>query len=205
MTTGHAAGVLDLHESSDRGGHPSGADLARSMLLLRASNMNVMRLQLAMERRDRRQALEALDDLVAIDSEIRGLVEDMPINGTLGEMARRLDDQKAVLASEKLIFAAGKTGPALAPKAEIAPAPLPTLEAEAVRSLKLPSQPDGETAPEWIPAYLMEEEKTSRKGRFALMALGALLLIPGGAAAVHFLGLVSLAPVEAAARLWGGL
>lgn len=160
----------------------SESDLARGMLLLRASNMNVMRLQLAVERSDRRLAMEALDGLVALDGEIRGFIQDMPpADESLVEMTRRLDAQKAVLASEKLVFAAGRAGPSLTRPREIAPA-VPVAEADVARSLDLPS--------EWVPAHLLDEREGTGAGRrFAILAAALLLLILAGVAATHFTGL----------------
>lgn len=173
----------------------SEGDLARGMLLLRASNMNVMRLQLAMERSDRRLAMEALDGLVALDNELKGFIEDMPpADNALSEMTRRLDAQKAVLASEKLIFAAGRSGPSLARPKDVAP-PAPIAEPDAPRTLNL--------EPEWVPAHLVEEEKEAgRGGRIAWIAAAFLLLILAGAAALHLAGLATL-PINALPFLGG--
>ena len=173
----------------------SEGDLARGMLLLRASNMNVMRLQLAMERSDRRLAMEALDGLVALDGELKGFIEDMPpADEALTEMARRLDAQKAVLASEKLVFAAGRSGPSLARPKDIAP-PAPVAEPDAPRTLSL--------EPEWVPAHLVEEEDEAGGGRgVAWVAAALLFLILGGVAALHLAGLATL-PISAIPFLGG--
>ena len=40
--------------------------LAEGLMLVRASTLKMIRLQLAMERHDRRAAIEAVDDLVAL-------------------------------------------------------------------------------------------------------------------------------------------
>ena len=195
-TTEQSAGTPSYNGLDWAARPASEGDLARGMLLLRASNMNVMRLQLAMERSDKRLAMEALDGLVALDGEIKGFMEDMPpTDGALDEMSRRLDAQKAVLASEKLVFAAGRAGPSLARRNEIAPSP-PVAEPEVARSLNLP--PSGtepqQAEPEWIPAYLLEEEEkaTGRGRRFALIAAVMLLLILAGAAALYMAGLSAL-------------
>ncbi len=163
----------------------SESDLARGMLLLRASNMNVMRLQLAMERSDRRLAMEALDGLVALDGELKGFIEDMPpSDDAFSEMTRRLDAQKAVLASEKLVFAAGRSGPSLAKPREIGPS-APVAEPEVGRTLNLET--------EWVPAHLLEEEERAGRGRrFAWIAAALLLLILAGAAALYMAGLATL-------------
>src|SRR3546814_5591924 len=94
-TTEQSAGTPSYNGLDWAARPASESDLARGMLLLRASNMNVMRLQLAMERSDRRLAMEELDCLVALDGEIKGFIEDMPpADAALHEMTRRIDAQK---------------------------------------------------------------------------------------------------------------
>ena len=190
-------------DGTDWGPRPaSEGDLTRGMLLLRASNMNMMRLQLAMERSDRRLAMEALDGLVALDGEIRGLIEDMPpAHETLIEMSRRLDAQKTVLASEKLVFAAGRAGPSLARPREIAPPP-PVAEPELAKSLNVaPAEPDADA--EWVPAYVLAEEGKTRRGRrFAILAAVVLILILAGGGALYVTGLATL-PFDALPILGG--
>lgn len=91
-----------------------GVDLVRGLLLLRASSMNLIRFQLAMERRDRRVALETVDELVAIDGCLRDFIQDMSApDDTFAEFAREVEQQRASLVREKLTLVAGKTGPAV--------------------------------------------------------------------------------------------
>ena len=170
-TTGQTASSLGLGEKDWPPSPVSEADLARGMLLLRASNMNVVRLQLAMERRDRRLAMEALDGLVALDGELSGLIGDMPPPGAeYSALARRLDDQKVALASEKLVFAAGRAGPALA-RASSAPA-----------YTEIPSPP----APEEAEFFAEEDEKPARGARWIALAATILLLLALGAAGAYY-------------------
>jgi len=102
----------------------SRADLAIGLQLLRVSNLKTARLHLAMLRRDRRQALEALDGLVQLDGEIAILVDDMPPPDhsvrDLDAIGRWIEDQKRILASEKLTLISGADGPGM----RSAPAPL---------------------------------------------------------------------------------
>lgn len=92
-----------------------GAALARGMTLLRASNMNVMRLQLAMQKQDRRQAMSAMDDLVGLDRELSQFVASIPAAPPTdaGRMNRWLDEQKQAVVADRLVLARGKSGPAL--------------------------------------------------------------------------------------------
>src|SRR3546814_13200218 len=123
-TTEQSAGTPSYNGLDWAARPASESDLARGMLLLRASNMNVMRLQLAMERSDRRLAMEALDCLVALDGEIKGFIEDMPpADAAPHEMTRRTASQNAVPAPEKLVFPARRVRPGPRPRGAAAPPP----------------------------------------------------------------------------------
>ena len=161
----------------------SGQELARSMTLLRASNLSVVRLQLAMERQDKRQAMEALDGLVALDGEIRELVCAIPAEAEpLREMTRRIDDQRRAIASEKLVFAAGRRGPALAPQGELTAEPAPLEGEAAAHDAYEPNGPQEEEteAEVW-------EESRGRRGPALILAL-LFMVAAIGAAALHFAG-----------------
>lgn len=89
-----------------------GADaLAEGLLLVRASAIKVVRFQLAMERQDRRVALEAVDDLVLLDRRIEDFLSEIP-GATEGRSAleRELEQQRQALAREKFTLAAGMAG-----------------------------------------------------------------------------------------------
>ena len=121
-------------------GAVSSGELARGLMLLRASNMNVIRLQLAMEHRDRRQAMEALDGLVALDGEIRDFIGDIPPHDAASAaLARSIDAQKSAIASEKFMLAAGKSGPAIAPQPVPAAPEVPDFIGEAVPDEVVPA------------------------------------------------------------------
>ncbi len=72
--------------------------LAEGLMLVRASTLKMIRLQLAMERTDRRVALEAVDDLVALDRRLQDYLADVT--------APELEVERAALNREKLTLAA---------------------------------------------------------------------------------------------------
>ena len=86
---------------------PPGDQLMRGLIFLRANTMNMIRLQLAMERGDRRAALQSVDELVALDSQIRDLVETSAAGAEISQMQREVDQQRLTLSLEKLALAAG--------------------------------------------------------------------------------------------------
>jgi hypothetical protein len=88
-------------------------ELAEGLMLVRESTLKLIRFQLAMERHDRRVALEAVDDLVALDRKLQDYLGDVP--------APELEVQRAALNREKLTLAAEVIRPE--PKAAEPPAP----------------------------------------------------------------------------------
>ena len=78
-------------------------------MLVRASTLKIIRLQLAMERHDRRVALEAVDDLVALDRRLRDCLAHMPADGDQLMFRHALDAERAILNREKLTLAAEVT------------------------------------------------------------------------------------------------
>jgi hypothetical protein len=90
-----------------RPSHPAGDQLMRGLIFLRANTMNMIRLQLAMERGDRRAALQTVDELVALDAQIRDLVEAGAAGTEISQMQRDVDQQRLTLSLEKLALAAG--------------------------------------------------------------------------------------------------
>ena len=82
-------------------------ELAEGLMLVRASTLKIVRLQLAMERQDRRVALEAVDDLVALDRRMQDYLAD--VASSAEQVLRRdaLDDERAMLNREKLALASG--------------------------------------------------------------------------------------------------
>ena len=82
-------------------------ELAEGLMLVRASTLKMIRLQLAMERQDRRVALEAVDDLVALDRRLQDYLADVPADGEQLLFRNALDAERATLNREKLSLAGG--------------------------------------------------------------------------------------------------
>lgn len=115
MMSGSALKSAMAFERLDMAAPASRADLAIGMQLLRASNMKAVRLQLALFRRDRTLALEAIDGLVDLDAEIASFIADMPPPAVsvneMDDIAVWIDEQKRAIASEKLALVCGADGP----------------------------------------------------------------------------------------------
>src|SRR5829696_9283694 len=84
----------------------AGEELAEGLMLLRASTLKVIRLQLAIERQDRRVALEAMDDLVALDDELQKCRAGMPAPVDLSGLEDAMAMERSSLDREKLGLAA---------------------------------------------------------------------------------------------------
>ena len=159
-----------------REGHRAAAgyeELGQGLMLLRASTMKMVRLQLAMERRDRRTAMETLDELVMLDGRIRDLLTAMPQDLADPPMQRELDEERSVLVRERLLLAAGTRGPALVAEGSQWIEPKPDPEPAPAMSV------DGQG---WA---VIEDEETPAGGRTLLfLALLLLLCVAAGAAAL---------------------
>ena len=81
--------------------------LAEGLMLVRARTLKVIRLQLAMERRDRRVALEAVDDLVALDRSLEQFLTNVPAAADDGLFGNVLELERSALNVEKHTLAAG--------------------------------------------------------------------------------------------------
>jgi hypothetical protein len=79
-------------------------ELAEGLMLVRASTLKMIRLQLAMERQDRRVALEAVDDLVEIDRRLEDYLAD--VSSPL-MFRHELEAERGAVNREKLTLAAG--------------------------------------------------------------------------------------------------
>ncbi|SKB36850.1 hypothetical protein [Sphingopyxis flava] len=103
----------DLYRGSP--GEPP-VDAALGLQLSRASALSLLRLQLALERGDRIAAIEAIDRLHAVDSQVEKLVESLPCaeDPKLKAITRQILEEKMALAFEKLALASGVSGPDLA-------------------------------------------------------------------------------------------
>lgn len=101
-----------------------GDELAEGLMLVRASALKVIRLQLAMERGDRRVALEAVDDLMALDRRLQGYLADLPASDDYALFKDELEAERSALNIEKLTLGAGvsgRGGPAETPTRETPP------------------------------------------------------------------------------------
>ena len=151
------------------------ADLARGLTFLRASNMQVMRLQLAMEREDRRGVMAAIDELVGLDRELARFIETIPdpelSDPELNEIGREIDARKHELMEQRVVLARGKLGPALRP----VPPPPAEPPAELLLNKAMP-------APEWMP---QKEEEETRPRRWPWVAVFLLVALLAAAAAVY--------------------
>lgn len=88
--------------------HVKTAALAESLLLVRASTMKMVRLQIAMERRDRALALQTMDEIVALDTRMSDFLDEMPIaDAGLDAMRSEVEEQRSAVAREKFGLAAG--------------------------------------------------------------------------------------------------
>lgn len=112
MSASKAAAIDPRADESEGRSEIGAQDLAQGLMLVRASTINVVRLQLAMERRDRRTALQTLDELTLLDRRIGDLLDDLHVDPAQAwPDVRRLEHQHRALAAEKLVLAAGASGP----------------------------------------------------------------------------------------------
>lgn len=104
--------------TSGRGGEtPTTDDYAMSLQLYRSGMLSLTRLQLALERGDRPRAMEAIDDLHALDGEIERIIETLPMSPDdtqRRKIVRIVREGKMAVAFEKLALAGGISGPDLA-------------------------------------------------------------------------------------------
>jgi len=81
-------------------------DLVEGLVLVRASTLKLARLQLALERRDRRGALEAVDDLTRFDERLEQHLASMREPHAHSVMDLAVAVERAALNREKLALAA---------------------------------------------------------------------------------------------------
>jgi hypothetical protein len=82
---------------------PGSGEVAEGLMLWRASTLRMIRLQLAMEKGDRRATLETVDDLVALDRQLQDYLAPHVPTTIMAE----LEAERAALNREKLTLAAG--------------------------------------------------------------------------------------------------
>jgi len=90
-------------------------ELAEGLMLVRASTLKMIRLQLAMERHDRVVAQEAVDDLVALDRRLEDYLAD--VSAPL-MFRRELEAERGAVNREKLTLGAGVVRREPAPEQE---------------------------------------------------------------------------------------
>jgi hypothetical protein len=155
-------------------------DLVEGLVLVRASTLKLARLQLALERRDRRVALEAVDDLVRFDESLEqhlaGLRE--PHAHSIMDLAVAVE--RAALNREKLTLAAEIISNGS--EAQVLPQEEPVIDPPAV-SEAAPEQLAEEPFPaeEWADAW--EENLPPRRKWWPALLATVLVVV---AAAVAF-------------------
>jgi hypothetical protein len=160
-----------------------GDELAEGLMLVRASTLKMIRLQLAMERRDRRVAIEAVDDLVALDRRLQQYQDEVPAVHEPLLQKREIESERAALNHERLTLAAEVISAAPRSWEQPQPAVEPPVAESATE----------EVAPaEWVPAQGEEQEPRHRWWKAAV----ALLLLFALAAGAYL-----LTPTEALTRL----
>lgn len=159
----------------DAADRPVGSEaLAEGLMLVRASTLKVIRLQLAMERRDRRGALEAVDDLVELDRKLQHYLGDAPALFGQERLREELDREQAALQQEKLTLAA-----------EVIRRPEPSETVVAFPAPE-PVEADPEIAEEEPFQVIEWEEEPKPRGRALKWAI-ALVVIAGAAAGAAFM------------------
>jgi hypothetical protein len=190
MSASEAAAAIPPEDQAGGRSAVGAQDLAQGLMLVRASTINMVRLQLAMERRDRRVALQALDELTLLDRRIGDFIDDLPVDSDdVWADARRLEHQHRALAAEKLVLAAGTSGPgvtAISNQWIDQPQAAPAVDTRHAAAEEIPAEPRArDVSPHLIAAVL-------------------LLLMLAGAAAFLFLTdtgqalIASPAPIEGA-------
>jgi hypothetical protein len=143
-------------------------ELAEGLMLVRASTLKVVRLHLAMERRDRRVALEAVDELVELDRRLQEYLGDVLSSDAQLMFAHELEDERAALNREKLTLAAEI----------ISRRPEPQAQPKAEQAAEEPE------APAWDPeTYFEFDGSTPRRAHWWLAAI--LVLLSAIAAAAY--------------------
>lgn len=138
-------------------------ELAEGLMLFRAGTLKMIRLQLAMEQRDRRVALEAVDDLVALDRQLQDYLAQMPSPLVTREVMGELEDERAALNREKLALAAGVIRREVPP-----PAPEPDAVAWGSRDFALADQQRRRRGLGWLAGLVI-----------LISALGGAAFVPG--------------------------
>jgi hypothetical protein len=103
--------AIPLQRDGSANNRIGGDELAHGLMLVRESAMNVARLQLALEGRDRKQVLERMDELVALDRRIDAFVAEIPTSDdSIPIMQDQLQELRRTLSRDRLVLAAGVGG-----------------------------------------------------------------------------------------------
>lgn len=170
-------------------------ELIAGIQLLRAANLQTVRLQLAMFRQERRSAMESLDRLAEMDRELERFLAGLePAAPALDEINRLVTAQKSALADEKIALMAEISGPKVAAKADRAralpcpadappnpaiPAPEPPAETEAAPPKIMIASEDGVIAGPAVD----EDRAGRRRGMAIVLLLLAILAVGSGGGA----------------------
>lgn len=170
--------------------------LAQGLHLVRASALNMVRLQLALERRDRPVALQTVDELMLLDRQLGDLVGDLAAGGEPAG-SRALENQRRLLLTEKFALAAAASGPRMRegpiPWIEQAAPPAPT-----AGPIRNDETGGGQSEPDWQ-ADPGERHRISARLAVAL----AFLAVLAAAAAFLFLTETGRALIAAPATVEG--
>ena len=157
---------------------PRGSEtLAEGLMLIRASTLKMIRLQLAMERHDRQVALAAVDDLVELDRRLDHYLGEVPAT-KLQVLRHELEIERARLNLEKLGLGAEviRGGTAVEERA-----------AEPARAAEKPLVVEPIAPAGWEGFAFQEEPAPRRRGRWVLVTL--LVVLAVAAAAYWLVGL----------------
>jgi hypothetical protein len=161
-------------------GAASRSDLVEGLVLVRASTLKLARLQLALERRDRKVALEAVDDLVRFDERLEQHLAGIRDPHAHSVMDLAVAVERAALNREKLTLAAE-----IISNGNDASAAVPPLREQDGSQLVVPPPMADDVTEESFPAedwaVAWEENRPPRRGLWWLAALILLLSLAGGA------------------------
>ena len=156
-------------------------ELRDTLRLVQETVLKVVRFQLAMNRQDRRLAMQSIDDVMMLERKIADLLNDAGDSGEdLSEAEARLAEERSALLREKFTLAAGRIGFA-EPSAEPPPAdPVDAAdEAEAAEAALAPTAEEDS-----ILATYNDSEPARRslcmRAVCALAALGVVAAASGG-------------------------
>lgn len=170
----------------------SSAEVMMGLQLLRASTMASTRLQLALARQDRPQAMSALDLLFDVDAEIERLVNGLsPAEASsddLAGIAEWLATQKAAIVGEKFSLACGIGGSGLVSPPDGLSA---RADSHAGRSADRPPEPPPSPLDDVAPTTV----RATSAARRWLVVLVAMLAVLAVAAAARFAGGSDMQPV----------